>query len=223
MTAKFVQTDGISDQNRHREAVGGMWREIGELQFAFLVAHGLRPHHYLLDIGCGSLRGGVKFIAYLESGHYFGIDKSRELLEAGRNIELAEHRLTEKDVYLAAMDDFTFTALGQRFDYALAQSVFTHLPLNNVIRCILSLEPALVPGGKCYATFFENPPGKRNLQPVMHPRVDGPSFASYFDADPYHYDFDTFKWICAGTRLDVDYIGDWDHPRDQKMLVITRT
>jgi cyclopropane fatty-acyl-phospholipid synthase-like methyltransferase len=48
------------------------------------VKEGLKPEHYLLDIGCGSLRGGVHFIAYLEPRHYFGIDKDEQLLEAGR-------------------------------------------------------------------------------------------------------------------------------------------
>jgi hypothetical protein len=38
---------------RHRESVGGLWDEIGELQADFLMSRGLRPHHRLLDIGCG--------------------------------------------------------------------------------------------------------------------------------------------------------------------------
>ncbi len=39
-------------------AVGGLWDEIGQLQFDFLRAKGLLPRHKLLDFGCGSLRGG---------------------------------------------------------------------------------------------------------------------------------------------------------------------
>src|SRR3979409_2149502 len=60
----------------HRAAVGGRWEEIGELQFQFLRTHGLEPQHRLLDIGCGSLRGGVRFVSYLDPGNYFGIDIS---------------------------------------------------------------------------------------------------------------------------------------------------
>ncbi|HEY7982454.1 MAG TPA: hypothetical protein VID19_13355, partial [Candidatus Eremiobacteraceae bacterium] len=37
----------------HRAYVGGIWEEIGKLQFDFLVAHGLRPEHHLVDVGCG--------------------------------------------------------------------------------------------------------------------------------------------------------------------------
>lgn len=206
----------------HREAVGGLWEEIGKLQFDFLVEQGLKPFHYLLDIGCGSLRGGVHFIAYLEKGHYWGIDKNKELLDAGREIELTRYNLLDKAPTLIQMENFDFSVLKQQFEYALAQSVFTHLPLNNIICCIMNVERVLIPGGKFYATFFENPKGKFNLDPILHPRSDGPPFASYFDNDCYHYDFETFRWICKGTRLHVEYIGDWGHPRDQKMLAFIK-
>ena len=72
----------------HREEVGGLWDKIGKLQFNFLKKMGLKPEYYFLDVACGSLRGGIHFIDYLESGHYFGIDKDKELLEAGKNFEL---------------------------------------------------------------------------------------------------------------------------------------
>jgi len=62
-----------------REEIGGLWEKIGELQFNFLVKNGLEPKHFLLDIGCGSLRGGIHFIRFLEECHYFGIDKNQEL------------------------------------------------------------------------------------------------------------------------------------------------
>src|SRR5215472_262077 len=78
---------------RHRECVGGLWEEVGQLQLDFLVAQGLMPHHRLLDIGCGSLRGGVKLIRYLCAGHYAGIDLHESLLNAGYEIELAREGL----------------------------------------------------------------------------------------------------------------------------------
>ena len=60
-----------------REFVGGLWEEIGELQFQFMVAQGLRPEHRLVDIGCGALRGGLHFVRYLDRGHYYGLDLNR--------------------------------------------------------------------------------------------------------------------------------------------------
>ena len=211
----------ILNPNWYKDAVGGMWEEIGKLQFEFLVKQGLKPEHYLLDVGCGSLRGGIHFIRYLEPGHYFGVDISKELLDAGK-FELKRNNLIHKNPTLVQMGDFNFQVLNQKFNFAIAQSVFTHLPLNSIIKCIMNIEKVLVPGGRFYATFFENPKGKFNLEPVMHPRLDGPPFASYFDRDPFHYDFETFKWICEGTTLTVEYIGDWNHPRDQKMIVFVK-
>jgi len=41
----------------HRRYVGGMWEEIGQLQFDYLVSQGLRPEHVFCDVACGSLRG----------------------------------------------------------------------------------------------------------------------------------------------------------------------
>ena len=34
------------------------------LQFDYLVEHGLKPGHRMLDIGCGNLRAGWRFIDY---------------------------------------------------------------------------------------------------------------------------------------------------------------
>jgi hypothetical protein len=44
----------------HRAYVGGLWEEIGRLQFEFLLRHGLAPSDCFLNIACGSLRGGVR-------------------------------------------------------------------------------------------------------------------------------------------------------------------
>lgn len=208
----------LINPNWHRNAVGGLWEEIGKLQFDFLVARGLKPEHYFLDVGCGSLRGGIHFIQYLERGHYFGIDKSKELLDAGRNIELKRCNLMVKNPTLVQMDNFDFQSLNQKFDYALAQSVFAHLPLSTIIRCIMNIEKVLVQEGQFYTTFFENPRGKFNLDPIVHPH----GVTTHFDKDAFHYDFETFQWVCKGTKLKVEYIGNWNHPTNQMMMVFTK-
>ncbi len=203
----------------HRRKVGGYWEEMGQLQFDFLVAQGLEPNHQFLDVGCGSLRGGVHFIRYLEPGHYIGVDANPDIIRAGREIELPKAGLTDRRPQLVEMANFDFASLERTFDFALAQSVFTHLPLNSIIRCLMSIEPVLAPDGKFFATFFENPQGKQNLESLHQPRGD---VITHFDRDLYHYDFATFEWICEGTSLLPEYIGEWEHPRSQRMLVFTR-
>ncbi|MEM2085824.1 MAG: class I SAM-dependent methyltransferase [Archaeoglobaceae archaeon] len=186
----------------YKEAVGGLWEEIGKLQFEFLVKEGLKPEHYFLDVGCGSLRGGIHFIRYLMPTHYVGVDIDEELLKAGK-LELVKNNLLDKNPVLVRMGDFNFSSLNREFDFALAQSVFTHLPLNSIIRCILNIEKVLVRGGRFYATFFESPK-KFHLEPLRHPKVDGPDTITNFDMDPYHYSFEIFKWICEGTNFRVE-------------------
>ena len=58
------------------------WLKIGQMQFDYLVSHGLKPGIRLLEIGCGILRAGRLFIDYLEPGDYYGIDISPDILLA---------------------------------------------------------------------------------------------------------------------------------------------
>jgi SAM-dependent methyltransferase len=206
-------------RNWHRGAVGGMWEEIGQLQFDFLVGQGLTPEHYLLDMGCGSLRGGVHFVKYLEPGHYFGIDRNPKLLAAGES-ELERAGVMGKRPTLEARSDFVATDLGQSFDFALAQSLFTHLPFNTIVRCIAEVGRALSPGGRFFATFFANPGPRLRTDPI--PIKSDITIPVRLDSDPYFYDPALFSWLCEGSDLVCDYHGDWGHPRSQEMLVFTK-
>lgn len=203
----------------YKERVGREWERAGLQQFTFLTEEGLRPSHALLDVGCGSLRAGLHFIRYLEPGRYHGVDIDGELLEAGRR-RLRRHGLRGKAPVLRQMDDFDFPSLGQRFDYALANSVFTHLPLNGILRCLLNIEPVLAEEGRFFATFFENP-SERNLAPVSHD-YQGTAFRTYLDRDPYHYDFGLLEILARKARLRVTYLGAWVKGGSQAMMVFTR-
>jgi SAM-dependent methyltransferase len=208
------------DPDWHRRSIGNirLWETLGKLQLDYLVGRGLEPKHYLLDVGCGPLRAGIHVIRYLESGHYYGVDLNGPVLEEARRLELPRQGLVDKRPVLAEMDDFAFGRLGRQFDYALAQSVFTHLPLNAIIRCLVEMDKALVAGGEFYATFFLNDRGRFNLDDV-HQTAE---VVTHFDRDFYHYDVGTFEWICEGTGLKVEYLGDWDNPVNQKMLVFRK-
>jgi SAM-dependent methyltransferase len=210
----------VFDPDWHRRTIGNvpLWEELGRLQFTYLIEQGLRPEHYLLDVGCGPLRGGVHFIRYLEPGRYHGVDKNQDALEEARERELTPDEIAEKRPVLMAMSDFGFERLGQAFDYAIAQSVFTHLYLNEIVRCLVNIDRVLKPGGRFYATFFLNPDGKRNLDDIR--QTD--TVVTHFDRDFFHYDIATFEWACQGLGLSVDYLGDWKNPRNQQMLLFTK-
>ena len=201
---------------RHRDFVGGMWDEIGALQFEFLKGRGLRPSHRLADVGCGALRGGVHFVRYLEPGHYYGLDVNASLLEAGRR-ELAAAGLADRAPHLIADGGFALARFGVLFDVALAVSVFTHLPMNHIVRCLVETRAALRPGAVFYATYFEAP-GNPHLAPLPH--APG-GIVTHYDADPYHYAFAQVQWMAAAAGMAVELVGPWGHPRDQRMLAFT--
>jgi hypothetical protein len=69
---------------------------MGGLQFTLLFQAGLRETHRLLDVGCGSLRGGRLFIPYLRAGHYYGVEPNEWLVEEGIANELGAEILTVK-------------------------------------------------------------------------------------------------------------------------------
>ncbi|WP_018291155.1 class I SAM-dependent methyltransferase [Verrucomicrobium sp. 3C] len=188
-----------------KEYVGGLWEEIGELQFRFLLDQGLRPDHILLDVGCGCLRGGIRFIRYLEPGHYLGIDKEPLLLEAGKR-EMGADLLREKRPELLASGSFAFRRFSRRPQWALAQSVFTHLCRRDLERCLARLRHVILPGGVFFATFFEatspsrNPRASHSLGYFAYTRQEMEEFGSRNGWNP-------------------TYIGEWNHPRDQRMMV----
>jgi SAM-dependent methyltransferase len=208
----------VGGRKDHRASVGGLWDEVGALQMAFMREQGLEPRHRLLDVGCGSLRGGVHFVRYLDDGNYYGLDINRRLLDAGRR-ELAKAGLGDRAITLINDDQFRFAKFGEKFDYALAQSVFTHLPLNTIMRCLGEIENALLPGGRFYATFFRNHGQRLNVEPYRDPR----GITTFPDADPFYYDPDVFRWAVEGSALEFHLIGEWNHPRNQQMLLLTKT
>jgi ubiquinone/menaquinone biosynthesis C-methylase UbiE len=105
------------------------------------------------------------------------------------------------------------------FDYAMAQSVFTHLPLNQIMRCLVEMGRVLKPGGRFYASIYENPHGKLYVDDIRQSDTG----ISHYDADIFHYDLDTLRFACEGTGLTLEYEGDFAHPKNQKMLVFVRS
>jgi SAM-dependent methyltransferase len=201
------------DAKEHRKFVGGYWEEIGNLQCSFVKRHGLLPHHLLVDVGCGALRGGIPIARYLDAGNYHGIDINASLIEAGTR-EIEEERLTGKNLQLLTSGTFALGAFGKQFDYAIAISLFTHLPMNHIIRCLVETKRVLKPNARLFATYFEVPVSAC-LEPVKHTPGD---IVTSYDADPYHYSFEEFEWMASCAQLNVDRIGEWGHPRDQRML-----
>lgn len=200
-------------EHGHRAVVGGLWEQMGALQREFLIGRGLEREHRLLDVGCGSLRAGAPLAAWLAPGRYYGIDISAALIEAGYQNEIEAagmgDRLPRANLFVT--DDFQ-VPFEVMFDRALATSLFTHLTLDYLTRCLERLTPVMRPGGQFYATFFEG----------EGPSIDRPDgVVTYPDRDPFHF---SQRQIEAATTSDwqFDWIGAWGHPRDQQIACFTR-
>lgn len=102
------------------------WKIKRDFQVSFLKEKGLAPDHTVLDFGCGTLRGGIPIIDYLQEGKYYGIDiRERVLLEARK--ELKEERLEHKNPNLVWFTNFSDLHFDEKFDFILAFSVLFHL------------------------------------------------------------------------------------------------
>lgn len=201
------------DQGIHRLFVGGMWEEIGALQFEFLCAQGLKPHHTLLDVGCGSLRGGIHFVPYLDTGNYYGLDINASLIDAGKR-ELAAINALSKEPHLLVDDQFRFSRFGAQIDYALAISVFSHLYVNHIQRCLIEMKKVLKNDGVFYATFFVAP-HPLHLDDIHH---QPGGVVSHFDQDPFHYALSEIEAMAASVGFRAEHISTWQHPRNQQMI-----
>jgi hypothetical protein len=193
----------------HRDYVGGMWEEIGRAQFDFLVGRGLRPEHVLLDIACGSLRGGVHFIAYLDPGHYLGIEKEGMLIRRGATKELSRRVRQEKRPEFVVSDSFEFDRFSRVPDFSLAQSLFTHLTLVDIERCLANLRAFVAPRHEFYATFKAGQ-NERNAA------------GSHAHAN-FRFLPDELIAVGERNRWQCHYIGDWGHPRGQVMMQFIAT
>lgn len=199
-----------------RSMVGGMWDEIGTLQIQFLKNQGLRPHHTLIDIGCGCLRGGVHFVRYLELGKYYGIDINQSLIDAGVK-ELEKAGIADRKVQLRTTDKFAMASFGQRFDYGIGISLFTHLFANHIVRCLVEARKVMKPTSRFFFSFFEAP-HSAHLEEIVH--SPGGKVSKY-DSDPFHYSIEEMEWFAKVAGLRMILIGDWGHPRGQQMVCFT--
>jgi hypothetical protein len=72
------------------------------------------------------LRGGYWLIHFLDPQKYFGIEPNREMLDAGIRILLEPGLMEEKRPGFDANADFDFSVFGEKFDFFVARSIWTH-------------------------------------------------------------------------------------------------
>lgn len=192
----------------HRDFVGGtgqLWDEIAHLQLEFLKSEGLAPTDVLMDIACGSLRAGRLFINYLEESHYLGLEKELNLLIHGVAEELGIETFSTKKPQLVVSGNFEFDKFLTQPSFAIAQSLFTHLTAEDIYRCLTSLRRFVTGHLKLYITFFE----------VSAP-IDNLTQSDSLDC--FFYTREQIGTLAELAGWSMQYIGEWNHPRQQMMV-----
>jgi hypothetical protein len=145
----------------YREFVGSHenYDLISANQFNLVTFLGLREDHYLLDIGCGSLRGGKLFIPFLLPERYYGIEPEQWLIDEGIRNEIGKDILRIKKPVFNNTNAFKLSIFEKKFDYILAQSIFSHASEKQIKKCLDEARKVMKPTSLFIATFAK---GKEN-------------------------------------------------------------
>lgn len=175
------------------------------LQFNLLTTLGLREFHSLLDIGCGSLRGGKLFIPYLLPGRYFGIEPEKWLIDYGLENELG-HKITKiKRPQFSYTKNFKLNIFKKKFDFILAQSIFSHASGEQIIKCLAEAKKVMKKNSIFVANYLK---GEKNYK--------GKKWV-YPDCVSFREDFITM--LAKDLGLVCQEI-DWPHPNQLTWILL---
>jgi len=208
-----VHKEGVEEvipigTKHYRAFVGPMetYDVIGAMQFNLLTSLGLRDFHYLLDIGCGSLRAGRLFIVYLRPHHYYCIEPEKWLVEEGIKNNIGKELIELKKPQFSYNKDFTCIIFNQKFDFILAHSIFSHASQKQIIRCLSEVEKCMKETSIFSATFVK---GNSNY-----------SGEKWVYPDTVTYTEQRMVELANNAGLDFKTI-NWYHPNRQTWALFT--
>lgn len=178
---------------------------VSAMQFNLLTFLGIREYHFLLDIGCGSLRGGKLFIPYLLPNRYFAIEPEQWLIEEGIKNEIGKSMVEIKKPMFSDDSNFNFTVFNQKFDFILAQSIFSHASQAQISRCLSEARKVMKPTSIFAATFME---GGKNYEGDK-----------WVYPDCVTYTWDRISEMVKGQQLSCRRI-NYYHPAGQTWMII---
>jgi len=177
---------------------------IAAMTFNPLTTLGLRQHHSLLDVGCGSLRIGRLLIPYLNRGKYFGVEPNNWLVEAGIEHELGKDVVpTKRPTFFFSGSPETVVRAKVSFDFALAQSIFSHCGLDLIRGWLSAISQSLADDGALVATFL--------------PAHEDSTRTGWIYPECVNYQPETLARAAAEVNLRFDIL-DWKHPRQMWAL-----
>ncbi len=157
--ARLRELTGLRDAGAYLE--NGRWH----FERVFRELLDLRPHHDVLDVGCGTGQKAIWLTDYLTSGRYEGFDiipDSIKWAQANISPRYPNFRFRLADIYnktynpagSLAAERWEFPYEDDSFDFVLLLSVFTHMLPAGMVHYLSEINRVLRPGGKCLATYF---------------------------------------------------------------------
>lgn len=207
-SAVSTSGEGLRPGSHHyRASVGYPERYdlVAAMQFNLLTACGLRDYHYVLDIGCGSLRVGRLLIPFLLPGRYHGIEPEQWLIDDGFHFELGADAAAIKKPRFSNSTDFTLTEFGVVFDYIMAQSIFSHATPDQIRTCLREAARCLAADGLLIASFVLGPTDYAGREWVYPECVE--------------YTEEGMQTLAREAGLELQII-DWPHPNAQTWALL---
>ncbi|OBX23270.1 MULTISPECIES: class I SAM-dependent methyltransferase [Bizionia] len=129
---------------------GNLWKMKQNFQIHFLKEQGLKTSDFILDVGCGTLRGGIPIIDFLDTDHYYGVEVRKHVLDEGKK-ELKILKLEHKKPNLISFTNFSEIQIEVQFHVVFAFSVLIHFEDGITENCFEFIGQHLKRGGVFYA------------------------------------------------------------------------
>lgn len=126
--------------------------EEGRAQLAVLLRLGCKPHHRVLEIGCGALIAGFPVMQYLNAGNYVGVDPNERLFRSSMKLPDVHEVTVNKQPRFFARADFR-TGTGEKFDFIFSHSILSHASNDQLTDFFAAAAEQLAEGGVLAASI----------------------------------------------------------------------
>jgi len=127
---------------------------VAAMVFNLMTCLGLRQHHRVVDIGCGSLRVGRLLIPYLNEGGYIGVEPNNWLVRDGIENEIGNDLIRIKAPSFVFDDKLSGVQDKINANFMVAQSIFSHCGIDLIRNWLQDVSHHLADDGVFVATFL---------------------------------------------------------------------